>query len=60
MAGPSASCFIRIAEKEVNIGRIKVLKNTGVFIESTGSHYNPEFFKDPFTFDPSRWQHNKS
>lgn len=52
MAGPSATCFIRMAEKDVHIGRIKVLKNTGVFIESTGSHYNPKFFKDPYTFDP--------
>lgn len=52
MAGPSATCFIRVAEKDMNIGQIKVLKNTGVFIESTGNHYNPTYFKDPHIFNP--------
>lgn len=60
MAGPSATSFIRVAEKDINIGPIKVLKNTGVFTESTGNHYNPAYFKDPQTFNPERWLHEKS
>lgn len=32
------------------------MKGTGLKIEMLGNHYNPKIYKEPFKFDPLRWQ----
>lgn len=32
------------------------MRGTGIKIEMLASHYNSKFYKDPFIFEPLRWQ----
>ena len=50
-----AAIFSRQAIKSHKIGDIYIHKGTVVNIGITENHYNPEFFKNPFEFNPERW-----
>lgn len=47
MASPSASCFIRITEKEMLFDKINLKKGTGMFIEPFANHFKEEHFPHP-------------
>jgi cytochrome P450 len=55
MYGPASSILLRQAKSDTYIDNIPLLKGTGVKIEMLASHYNPKIYKDPFKFDPARW-----
>jgi cytochrome P450 len=47
MASPSASCFIRITEKDMLFDNIELKKGTGMFIEPFANHFNEKHFPHP-------------
>jgi len=47
--------FARVATEDHYIGKIPVKKGTLMAMQPMGNHYNPKYFKDPFTFKPERW-----
>jgi len=55
MYGPATNILLRQAKTDTYIDNIPILKSTGIKIELLASHYNPKIYKDPFTFDPTRW-----
>jgi cytochrome P450 family 3 subfamily A len=53
--GPVNGNFARVATEDHYIGKIPVKKGTLMAMQPMGNHYNPKYFKDPFTFQPERW-----
>jgi cytochrome P450 len=55
MYGPATSILLRQARTHTYIHNIPIIEGTGIKIEMLASHYNPNIYKDPFQFDPTRW-----
>ena len=53
---PSVPLLPRRTVREVEMAGYKVPANTQVFIFSRYSHYMPEYWSNPFTFDPERFE----
>lgn len=45
---------IAIADYEID-DKLTVKAGTPVYVNSTGMHYDPEYFPDPMKFDPDRF-----
>merc|ERR1740121_2124838 len=39
-----------------DLGNIKILRGTDIFISTWNLHRSPELWEDPETFDPTRWE----
>ncbi|HQQ62522.1 MAG TPA: cytochrome P450 [Pseudomonadales bacterium] len=53
---PSVPLLPRRTVREVEMAGYKVPAHTQVFIFSRYSHYMPEYWSNPFTFDPDRFE----
>ena len=47
--------FFREPIKDTTIGDLNIKKGTMVSCGFLMNFYNPAYFKDPFKFDPDRW-----
>lgn len=56
MYGPGTSILLREADVDTYIDNVPIMKGTGLKIEMLASHYNSKLYKEPFKFDPVRWQ----
>jgi len=45
----------RIANFDVSLGGADIKKGTKLIISTWFAHHNPDFWKDPYTFNPDRW-----
>ncbi|KAL3685962.1 hypothetical protein R1sor_003984 [Riccia sorocarpa] len=53
---PPVGGFFREAIEDCEYNGYVVPKGWKVMYSTISSHYDPRFFKDPMTFDPSRWE----
>jgi cytochrome P450 len=60
MASPSPTCFMRIADEDMQFVDIDLKKGTNVLIEPMANHFNEKYFPNPFEFNPERWTENKN
>ncbi len=48
--------FMRLAIEDHYVKDVPIKKDTVVWAQPNGNHYNPKIFKDPFEFRPERWE----
>ncbi|KIM25305.1 hypothetical protein M408DRAFT_50530, partial [Serendipita vermifera MAFF 305830] len=53
--GESGSCDTSLVQNDTGHTRFAVKKGTIVFVDPPGVHYNPQYWEDPETFDPTRF-----
>ena len=56
--GPANGLFLREPAEDLFLKDIPIKKGTLVSIRFTGSHYDEKYFKDPFKFQPERWEND--
>jgi len=55
MAAPSTGIFKREAVRDHYIGNIPIKKGMILAINMDSNHFKQEFYKNPETFNPDRW-----
>ena len=53
---PPVSATIRVTVQEENIGGYSIPKGTSVNVNFYAACHNPEYFEEPFKFNPERWE----
>jgi sterol 14-demethylase len=56
---PSAEILIREVKQEFELGGYRIPKGWFVMTSTAAAHYIPEYFADPYTYDPARFTERK-
>ncbi|MFD5076531.1 cytochrome P450 [Streptomyces sp. NPDC058371] len=57
---PPSWMAMRVAAEDVELGGRTIAAGTMILYSAYALHHNPELFPDPETFDPGRWEEERS